>query len=144
MKTTALRAVPILGWLYLLLGLAAALFGRAPASRTLRVVWWADAVLSTLGHAAQIPIALAADELASRSTPPRWRSSVLRGRAVPMVRSQARSRVHTAIMTQIFGLTWWRTVNDRPPVLAGSVDAGDGRPPEPAGRVDTAHRNGVA
>ena len=85
MKTTALRAVPILGWLYLLLGLVAALLGRAPASRALRVVWWADAVLSTLGHAAQIPIALAADELASRS------------------------RLHTAVMTQIFGLTWWRT-----------------------------------
>lgn len=85
MKSTALRAVPILGWLYLLAGLAAALLGRAPASRTLRVVWWADAVLSTLGHAAQIPIALAADELASRS------------------------RVRTAVMTQIFGLTWWRT-----------------------------------
>ena len=106
MKTTALRAVPILGWLYLLLGLAAALLGRAPASRTLRVVWWADAVLSTLGHAAQIPIALAADELASRS------------------------RLRTAVMTQIFGLTWWRT--------------GAGRRPEPVERVGAAHRNGAA
>ncbi len=84
-KTAALRAVPVLGWLYLLAGLVAALLGHAPSSRILRVVWWADALLSTVGHAAQIPMALAADELASRS------------------------RVRTAVMTQIFGLTWWRT-----------------------------------
>lgn len=89
MKTVALRAVPVLGWLYLLAGLVAALLGRAPASRILRAVWWADALLSTVGHAAQIPIALAADELASRP------------------------RMHTAVMTQIFGLTWWRTGGHR-------------------------------
>ncbi|WP_308166866.1 hypothetical protein [Nocardia albiluteola] len=121
MKTTALRAVPILGWLYLLAGLVAALLGRAPASRALRAVWWADALLSTVGHAAQIPIALAADELASRSTPPRWRSSALRGRAVPMVRSQARSRVRTAVMTQIFGLTWWRTGSGSEPEFGSTA-----------------------
>ncbi|WP_280268305.1 hypothetical protein [Nocardia wallacei] len=85
MKVVVLRAVPILGWLYLLVGLVVALTGRAPASRTLRALWWADMLLSTVGHAAQIPIALAADELASRP------------------------RAETAAMTQIFGLTWWRT-----------------------------------
>ncbi|WP_280271894.1 hypothetical protein [Nocardia wallacei] len=88
MKTLALRAVPVLGWLYIFAGLVAALTGRAPASRVLRALWWADMFLSTVGHAAQIPIALAADELAGRP------------------------RLETAAMTQIFGLTWWRA---RPP-----------------------------
>ncbi|MBF6175268.1 hypothetical protein [Nocardia blacklockiae] len=85
MKIFVLRAIPVLGWLYLVVGLAAALTGRAPASRALRTLWWADMFLSTVGHAAQIPVALAADELASRP------------------------RLETVAMTQIFGLTWWRT-----------------------------------
>nr|WP_221333779.1 hypothetical protein [Nocardia transvalensis] len=76
----------MLGWLYLLVGLLVAVAGRAPASRVLRTLWWTDLILSTAGHAAQIPMALAADDRAGRS------------------------RLETAAMTQIFGLTWWRTL----------------------------------
>ncbi|WP_039798645.1 hypothetical protein [Nocardia araoensis] len=85
MKTTALRAVPVLGWLYLAGGALAATIGRVPDSRILRIVWWVDAFLSVVVHAAQIPVALRAAE------------------------GSGRGRVQTAILTQIFGLTWWRT-----------------------------------
>lgn len=60
---------------------AAPIFGLR--GRLLRALWWIDAVLSIGVHAAQIPIALRA--------------------------AGGRSRLHTAAMTQIFGLTWWRT-----------------------------------
>jgi hypothetical protein len=122
MKTIALRAIPVFGWLYLLAGLIAALLNRAPASRTLRALWWADAVLSTVGHAAQIPIALAADELASRP------------------------RIETAVMTQIFGLTWWRTRAPAPVVdnlVPMPLDPGrhrDGAAATPAGLPDSEPR----
>ncbi|WP_167486198.1 hypothetical protein [Nocardia terpenica] len=85
MKIVVLRSIPILGWLYLLAVLLGVLLGRPPRSRWLRTLWWADALLSTVGHAAQIPAALCADEPAGRS------------------------RVETVVMTQLFGLTWWRT-----------------------------------
>ncbi|WP_067816579.1 hypothetical protein [Nocardia inohanensis] len=85
MKTTALRAVPVLGWLYVIAGLVAVLANRAPANRFLRAVWWIDAFLSIVVHAAQIPAALRAAEGSDRSA------------------------VETAVMTQIFGLTWWKT-----------------------------------
>ncbi|WP_067533642.1 hypothetical protein [Nocardia crassostreae] len=87
MKTTALRAVPVLGWLYLAVGLLLALSGRAPANRLLRAAFWIDAFLSIVVHAAQIRPALrAAREQGSD-----------------------RSALETAVMTQIFGLTWWKT-----------------------------------
>ncbi|GAB4589057.1 hypothetical protein [Nocardia sp. IFM 10818] len=85
MKTTALRAVPVLGWLYLAVGLLLALAGNAPANRFLRTVFWIDAFLSIIVHAAQIPAALRA------------------------ARGSDRSPLETAVMTQIFGLTWWKT-----------------------------------
>ncbi|MET9024705.1 hypothetical protein ABZW96_03700 [Nocardia sp. NPDC004168] len=85
MKTTALRAVPVLGWLYLAGGALAATTGHAPDSRILRTVWWIDAFLSVVVHAAQIPVALRAAE------------------------GSGSGRLRTAILTQIFGLTWWRT-----------------------------------
>jgi hypothetical protein len=83
MRTNALQAVPILGWIYLLGGLLAALAGYAPRNRALRALWWIDAFLSVVVHAAQIPAALRATE--------------------------GRDPVKTAVLTQIFGLTYWRT-----------------------------------
>ncbi|MGK8512694.1 hypothetical protein ACRS5S_33370 [Nocardia asiatica] len=85
MKTTALRAIPVLGWLYLACGVLAAATGRIPDNRILRTVWWTDAFLSVVVHAAQIPAALRAAE------------------------GSGRGRLETAVLTQIFGLTWWRT-----------------------------------
>ncbi|MFI6868353.1 hypothetical protein [Nocardia sp. NPDC050406] len=85
MKVLALRAIPVLGWLYVAAGLFAALTGRAPANRLLRAVWWIDVFLSVVVHAAQIPAALRAAE------------------------GSGKSPVETAVLTQIFGLTWWKT-----------------------------------
>ncbi|MET8778122.1 hypothetical protein ABZV58_24240 [Nocardia sp. NPDC004654] len=83
MKTTALRAIPILGWLYLVAGLIAARTGQAPGNRWLRAAWWIDAFLSVVVHAAQIPVALRA------------------------TRGTGHSPWKTAVLTQIFGLTWY-------------------------------------
>lgn len=83
MKIVALRSIPIAGWLFLLAGPAVRDSGR----RWLRTLWWIDAVLSIGVHAAQIPVALRA------------------------ARGSGRSRLYTAVMTQLFGLTWWRTQN---------------------------------
>lgn len=87
MKTTALRAIPIAGWLYLAAGLIAAAAGHAPENRLLRALWWIDAFLSIVVHAAQIPFAVRA------------------------ARGCGRSAAEIAVMTQVFGLTWWRTVD---------------------------------
>ncbi|MEU7144379.1 hypothetical protein ABZ942_33385 [Nocardia sp. NPDC046473] len=84
-KTTALRAIPVLGWLYLAGGAAAVATDRVPDSRVLRAAWWIDAFLSVVVHAAQIRPALRAAE------------------------GSGRSPVETAVLTQIFGMTWWRT-----------------------------------
>ncbi|WP_280465267.1 hypothetical protein, partial [Nocardia brasiliensis] len=54
-KTTALRAIPVLGWVYLAGGLVAAATGRAPAQRVLRAAGGIDAFQSIVVHAAQIP-----------------------------------------------------------------------------------------
>src|SRR5690606_7087954 len=59
-KTTALRAIPIAGWLYLTAGLIAAAAGHAPENRLLRALWWIDAFLSIVVHAAQLPFAVRA------------------------------------------------------------------------------------
>lgn len=84
-KVLALRAIPIIGWLYLAAGVVAAARGQAPRNRLLRAAWWIDAFLSVLVHAAQIPVALRAAD------------------------GSGRSPLRTALLTQIFGLTWWRT-----------------------------------
>ncbi|WP_199195658.1 hypothetical protein [Nocardia sp. MDA0666] len=81
MKVVALRSIPIAGWLFLLAGPAV----RGSGRRWLRTLWWIDAVLSIGVHAAQIPVAVRA------------------------ARGSGRSRLYTAVMTQLFGLTWWRT-----------------------------------
>ncbi|WP_433678462.1 hypothetical protein [Nocardia sp. CA-119907] len=89
MKATVLRAIPVLGWLYLAGGVAAAATNRIPESPVLRGIWWIDAFLSFVVHAAQIPAALRAAE------------------------GSGRSRVQTVVLTQIFGMTWWRTQTGR-------------------------------
>ncbi|WP_433723430.1 hypothetical protein ACQP0C_24410 [Nocardia sp. CA-129566] len=89
MKSTALRAIPVLGWLYLAGGLAATSTDRIPESPVLHAIWWIDAFLSVVVHAAQIPAALRAAE------------------------GSGRSRVETVVLTQIFGMTWWRTQTGR-------------------------------
>ncbi|QIS04657.1 hypothetical protein F5X71_22080 [Nocardia brasiliensis] len=84
-KTLALRAIPVLGWIYLAGGLVALAQDRVPANRLLRAAWWIDAFLSIVVHAAQIRPALRA------------------------ARGSGRSPLETAVLTQIFGMTWWRT-----------------------------------
>ncbi|MFG2794589.1 fatty acid CoA ligase family protein [Streptomyces sp. NPDC048419] len=77
----ALRAVPLAGWAYLVTWPLLALDHPVFAA-----LWWADAFLSFVVHAAQIPAALRAEqELATGRTP----------RA-------------TAALTMLFGATWWR------------------------------------
>ncbi|MFD6160693.1 hypothetical protein ACFWF7_34210 [Nocardia sp. NPDC060256] len=88
-KTTALRAIPVLGWLYLAGGVAAVATDQVPVNRVLRAAWWIDAFLSVVVHAAQIRPALRAAE------------------------GSGRSPVETAVLTQIFGMTWWRTQETR-------------------------------
>ncbi|MFE7777099.1 fatty acid CoA ligase family protein [Streptomyces sp. NPDC057445] len=83
----ALRAVPLLGWAYL------ATWPLLPWDHTaLTVLWWVDAFLSVVVHAAQIPSALRAEqELAT-----------------------GRGRWATAALTMLFGATWWRRRSGRP------------------------------
>ncbi|MEU3012490.1 hypothetical protein [Nocardia asteroides] len=80
----ALRAIPVLGWAFLALGVV-----RPFRSRLGRIAFWIDAVLSIGVHAAQIPVARR--EAARRGIPA--------GRA--------------AAMTMLFGATWWKTLGDR-------------------------------
>ncbi|MEV0292196.1 hypothetical protein [Nocardia sp. NPDC050710] len=84
-KTTALRSIPVLGWLYLGGGVLAVATDRVPRNRFLRAVWWIDLFLSVVVHAAQIPAALRA------------------------ARGTGRSPWKTAVLTQIFGITYWAT-----------------------------------
>ncbi|TQK50222.1 acyl-CoA synthetase (AMP-forming)/AMP-acid ligase II [Streptomyces sp. SLBN-118] len=78
----ALRTVPLLGWAYL------AAWPLLPWDHgALTTLWWLDAFLSVVVHAAQIPSALSAEqELATGRKP--WA---------------------TAALTMLFGATWWRT-----------------------------------
>ncbi|WP_406229725.1 hypothetical protein [Nocardia sp. NBC_01009] len=85
MKTVMLRSIPVLGWLYLAAGVVAAATDSAPRNRLLRAAWWVDLFLSVVVHAAQIPAALRA------------------------AAGSDRSAVKTAVLTQIFGMTWWAT-----------------------------------
>lgn len=84
-KVLALRAIPVLGWVYLGAGALAVAAGRAPAARLPRVLWWTDLFLSVVVHAAQIPAALRA------------------------ARGSERTAFETAVLTQIFGATYWAT-----------------------------------
>ncbi|MEU0392222.1 fatty acid CoA ligase family protein [Streptomyces sp. NPDC006208] len=77
----AVSTVPLLGWAYL------ALWPLLPWEHAaLTALWWVDAFLSVVVHAAQIPSALRAEqELATGRRP--WA---------------------TAALTMVFGATWWR------------------------------------
>ncbi|MFF3327526.1 fatty acid CoA ligase family protein [Streptomyces sp. NPDC002889] len=77
----ALRVVPLLGWAYL------AAWPLLPWDHVaLTALWWVDAFLSVVVHAAQIPSALRAEqELATGRRPGA-----------------------TAALTMLFGATWWR------------------------------------
>lgn len=79
----ALRSIPVLGWAFLLLGVV-----RPFRSKPLRAIFWIDAFLSIVVHAAQIPVARR--EAARRGIGP--------GR--------------TAVMTMVFGATWWKTLGE--------------------------------
>ncbi|MEU2718408.1 fatty acid CoA ligase family protein [Streptomyces sp. NPDC007205] len=81
LKTWALRAIPLAGWAYLLCGTV-----RPFDALPLTVVWWIDAFLSVVVHAAQIPAAL------------------------PHGRAAGRSGPTTAGLTMLYGATWWRTL----------------------------------
>ncbi|NLE79166.1 MAG: hypothetical protein GX610_06205 [Rhodococcus sp.] len=80
-----MRAIPLLGWLYLAYGAVRAVGGNPIRHRVLRIVWWIDAFLSIVVHTAQIPSAV--------------REGDKRGH----------SRARTALLTFVFGLTWWKT-----------------------------------
>ena len=84
MKTLLLRTVPILGWLYLAYGISEAAKDR-PLRGARQTVWWIDAFLSIVVHAAQIPT------------------------AVKQAETLGHSSAKTAALTMIFGLTWWKT-----------------------------------
>ncbi|RVW03396.1 hypothetical protein [Rhodococcus spongiicola] len=81
MKPALLRAIPIAGWIYLAYGGIRAARGRPIEHPVARAAWWIDAVLSTVGHAVQIPSAI-------RAAGPH------------------RSPVATAALTMAFGMTW--------------------------------------
>ncbi|MFD8085231.1 fatty acid CoA ligase family protein [Kitasatospora sp. NPDC059722] len=77
----ALRAVPLAGWAYL------AAWPLLPWEHpVLTALWWVDAFLSVVVHAAQIPAALRAEQ----------------------ERATARRPSATAALTMLFGATWWR------------------------------------
>ncbi|WP_267241831.1 fatty acid CoA ligase family protein [Streptomyces sp. PR69] len=77
----ALRAVPLAGWAYLVAW--PLLPWEHPA---LTALWWADAFLSVVVHALQIPAALRAEQ----------------------ERATGRRPGATAALTMLFGATWWR------------------------------------
>ncbi|MGY0501208.1 hypothetical protein ACWZHB_22215 [Nocardia sp. FBN12] len=79
----ALRSIPVVGWVFLLVGVV-----RPFQARWLRVAFWIDVVLSIGVHAAQIPAA----------------------RAVAAERGISGRRA--AVMTMLFGATWWKTLGE--------------------------------
>lgn len=82
----ALRAVPLAGWAYL------AAWPLLPFDHpVLTALWWTDAVLSVVVHAAQVPAALRAER----------------------ERATARRPAATAALTMLFGATWWRPARSR-------------------------------
>ncbi|MDH6119825.1 fatty acid CoA ligase family protein [Kitasatospora sp. GAS204B] len=78
----ALRTIPLAGWAYLLLGAV-----HPVDSIPLSVLWWIDAFLSVVVHAAQIPVAL------------------------PRGRAAGRRPGATIALTMLYGATWWRSLS---------------------------------
>ncbi|MCB5182833.1 fatty acid CoA ligase family protein [Streptomyces antimicrobicus] len=85
-RERAARIVPLAGWAYLVGGAVWAATVGVPDVPVLRLLWWADAVLSTAGHAVQIPAAL------------------------PRGAAAGHGRAATAALTMLYGATWWRTL----------------------------------
>ncbi|MFZ3475800.1 fatty acid CoA ligase family protein [Streptomyces sp. 4.24] len=85
-RARAARLVPLAGWVYLLGGAVWAATAGAPDVPLLHWLWWADAVLSTVGHAVQIPLAL------------------------PRGPAAGYGRAATAGLTMLYGATWWRSL----------------------------------
>jgi acyl-CoA synthetase (AMP-forming)/AMP-acid ligase II len=84
LKALAPRAVPIGGWLYLLYGVLAG-FDHP----LLWALFWIDAFLSVVVHAAQIPLAL------------------------PRARHAGYGPAATTALTMLFGATWWKALAPR-------------------------------
>ncbi|RDG36607.1 hypothetical protein DVH02_19150 [Streptomyces corynorhini] len=93
----ALRSIPLIGWAYLGAGLLVPL-----DQPVLVALWWIDAFLSVVVHAAQIPFALP------------------RGRAV------GRGPAATAALTMLYGAAWWKTLPRPAPEGATGAAAGTG------------------
>lgn len=85
-RAGAARLVPLAGWAYLLAGAAWTAVPGAPDIPALRWLWWADAALSTVGHAAQLPFAL------------------------PRGRTAGHGPAATVARTMLYGATWWRAL----------------------------------
>ncbi|GAA1597980.1 AMP-binding protein [Streptomyces globosus] len=83
-RRRAARIVPLAGWAYLVGGAVWAAAVGVPEARLPRLLWWADAVLSTAGHAVQIPLAL------------------------PRARTAGIGRPAAVGLTMLYGATWWR------------------------------------
>jgi uncharacterized protein YhhL (DUF1145 family) len=79
----ALRSIPVIGWIFLIVGVV-----RPFRARWLRVAFWIDVVLSVGVHAAQLPAA----------------------RKVAAERGISGRRA--AVMTMLFGATWWKTLGE--------------------------------
>ncbi|REK91923.1 hypothetical protein DY245_01770 [Streptomyces inhibens] len=73
------RAIPLAGWAYLAAAVIHPFHSPLPAS-----LWWIDAFLSIVVHAAQIPHAL------------------------PRARAAGRKTAGTVALTMLYGATWWR------------------------------------
>ncbi|MGW8953926.1 fatty acid CoA ligase family protein [Streptomyces sp. NPDC055709] len=87
----ALRAVPLAGWAYV------AAWPLLPWDHpALTALWWLDIFLSVVVHAAQIPAALRAEQ----------------------ERATGRKPSATAVLTMLFGATWWRTTRRKRKVTA--------------------------
>ncbi|MEV7187786.1 fatty acid CoA ligase family protein [Kitasatospora sp. NPDC093102] len=92
----SLRAVPLAGWAYLLAGAV------HPVDQPVLVaLWWIDALLSVVVHAAQLPAALR------------------------RARAAGRGRAAAAGLTMLLGATWWRSLPEPPaPATATHRDGG--------------------
>ncbi|GLW14744.1 peptide synthase [Streptomyces sp. NBRC 13847] len=92
-RRTALRAIPLAGWAFLLVGAV-----RPFHSPVLTALWWVDAFLSVVVHAAQLP------------------------KALPRGRAAGRGAAATVGLTMLYGATWWRTL---PPAIPAHPSAGE-------------------
>ncbi|MEV6319097.1 fatty acid CoA ligase family protein [Streptomyces sp. NPDC051776] len=107
-RRAALRAIPLAGWAYLLAGLV-----HPFQSPVLQALWWIDAFLSVVVHAAQIP------------------------KALPRGRATGRGTAATVWLTILYGATWWRMLPPAAPsgtAPSGTAPSGTA-PSRPSRRV---------